>query len=99
KETGITYVVDSFGERIKVDEFIDKVVDIVIEWQPDVVAVEAVAAQEFFADVLKAELASKGYPSYTRLKKIYSRARKELRIEALLPSIENKSLQFSRRHA
>src|SRR5699024_10288306 len=55
--------------------------------------------QEFFADVLKAELANAGYPAYTRLKKIYSRTRKELRIEALLPLIENKTIQFSRRHA
>ncbi len=99
KESGITYVVDSFGERIKVDEFIDVIVEKVIEWQPDVVAVESVAAQEFFADVLKTALMNAGYPAYTRLKKIYSRARKELRIEALLPSIENKSLQFSRNHA
>lgn len=99
KETEITYVVDSYGERIKVDEFIKEVVDKVLEWQPDVVAVESVAAQEFFADVLKAELANAGYPAYTRLKKIYSRTRKELRIEALLPLIENRSIQFSRRHS
>ena len=99
KETGITYVVDSYGERIKVDAFIEVIVDKVLEWQPDVVAVEAVAAQEFFADTLKVELTNAGYPAFTRLKKIYSRTRKELRIEALLPSIENKSLQFSRRHS
>lgn len=98
KETVISYVVDSYGERIKPDEFIEKIVDMTLDWQPDVLAVESVAAQEFFADTLKAELANEGYPSYTRLKKIYSRSRKELRIEALLPLIENKSLQFSREH-
>jgi len=99
RETGITYVVDSYGDRIKVDGFIEVIVDKVLDWQPDVVAVEAVAAQEFFADVLKTELANEGYPAYTRLKKVYSRARKELRIEAMLPAIENKSLQFSRKHS
>lgn len=99
KENGIIYVVDSYGERIKPDGFIEKIVDMTLEWQPDVVAVESVAAQEFFADVLKMELANAGYPSFTRLKKIYSRNRKELRIEALLPLIENKSLQFSHKHA
>jgi len=98
-ETGINYVVDSFGERIPVDEFIKVNVDKVLEWQPDVVAVESVAAQEFFADTLKYELANVGYPSFTRLKKIYSRTRKELRIEAMLPIIENKTLQFSRSHS
>lgn len=99
KETGTIYVVDSFGKRIQVDEFIDAISDIVMKWEPDVIAVEAVAAQEFFADVLKNDLASKGYPSHSRLKKIYSKSRKELRIEALIPSIENKKLQFSRNHA
>lgn len=99
KETGIIYVVDSYGDRIKVDEFIGVNVDKVLEWQPDVIAVESVAAQEFFADTLKYELANEGYPSFTRLKKIYSRARKELRIEAMLPIIENKTLQFSRNHS
>lgn len=99
KETGITYVIDSYGDRIKVDEFIEVCVSKVMLWQPDVIAVESVAAQEFFADVLKTELTNAGYPAYTRLKKIYSRTRKELRIEALLPSIENKSLQFARKHS
>lgn len=99
KESGISYVVDSFAERIKVDEFIKIIVDKVLDWQPDVVAVESVAAQEFFADTLKVELTNVGYPAYTRLKKIYSRTRKELRIEAMLPAIENKSIQFSRKHS
>jgi len=98
KEKGITYVVDSFIERILPDGFIDKIVEMTLEWQPDVIGVESVAAQEFFADYLKTELANEGYPSYTRLKKIYSRNRKELRIESMLPAIENKSLQFTRRH-
>lgn len=98
KDTGINYVVDSFGDRIKVDKFIGVNVDMVLKWQPDVVAVESVAAQEFFADTLKYELANAGYPSFTRMKKIYSRTRKELRIEAMLPIIENKTLQFTRRH-
>src|SRR5699024_7421255 len=99
KACEITYVVDAYGDRIKGDASIEIVVDKVLEWQPDVVAVESVAAQEFFADVLKAELANAGYPAYTRLKKIYSRSRKELRIEAMLPIIENESLQFSRKHS
>ena len=99
KENGIVYVIDSYGDRIKVDEFIAIIVEKVLEWEPDVVAVESVAAQEFFADTLKVELANAGYPSYTRLKKIFSRSRKELRIEAMLPLIENKTLQFSRKHS
>ncbi len=99
KESGIVYVVDSYGERVKPDAFIDKIVKMTLHWEPDVVAVEAQAAQEFFADMLKVELANAGYPSYTRLKKIFQRTRKELRIEAMLPSVENKTIQFSRKHS
>src|SRR5690625_7858576 len=78
KENGTIYVIDSFVDRIKVDEFIEVIVEKVLEWQPDVIAVESVAAQEFFADTLKYELANAGYPSFTRMKKIYSRTRKEI---------------------
>ena len=99
KDNGTIYVIDSFGERITPDEFIDKIVDMTLEWQPDVVAVEAQAAQEFFADMLKTELMNEGYPAYTRLKKIYQRTRKELRIEAMLPLIENRTIQFNRKHS
>src|SRR5690625_5159000 len=99
KDNGTIYVIDSFGERIKPDEFIENIVDMTLEWQPDSIAVEAQAAQEFFADMLKAELMNEGYPAYTRLKKIYQRTRKELRIEAMLPLIENRTIQFSRKHS
>jgi len=40
-----------------------------------------------------------GYPAGTRVQKIKHRSRKELRIEAMLPSIENKTIQFNRNHA
>lgn len=99
KHSGIIYVADSYGERIKPDELIGTSCDKVIEQQPHVIGVEAVAAQEFFADELSKALAKRGYPTDTRFKKIYNRTRKELRIEALLPLIENKTIQFSRKHS
>src|SRR5690625_7854334 len=58
KETGIIYIADSFGERIKVDEYNEVIVEKDVEWQPDVIAVESVEAQEIFADTLKYELAN-----------------------------------------
>jgi predicted phage terminase large subunit-like protein len=99
KETGIIYIADSYGERIKPDGFIDVIVEMVKKWQPDVLAVEANAAQEFFATVLSERLTAEGYPASTRVKKVYNRSRKELRIETMLPYIENKTIQFSRKHA
>lgn len=99
KATGALFVIDAWGERIKPDEFMRKIVEKVLEYQPTVIAAEAQAAQEFFVDELKKALVRVGYPADTRVKKIKHRSRKELRIEAMLPSIENKTMQFNRNHA
>lgn len=96
--TGALYVVDSYAERIKPDEFLKIIVAKVLEYQPTIIGAEAVAAQEFFVDELKKALEKVGYPASTRVKKIYQRSRKELRIEAMLPIIENGTLQFDRNH-
>ena len=98
KQTGVIYVADSFIERIKPAEYITEIVKLVLKHQPTVIAVEAQMAQEFFADELKKELLRYGYPADTRLKKIYNLTRKELRIEAMLPDIENGTIQFSKKH-
>jgi predicted phage terminase large subunit-like protein len=99
KRSGAIYVLDAYGERIAPDKFLTKIVERVLRYMPDTVSAEAQAAQEFFVDKLHEALVAKGYPSHTRLKKIYQRSRKELRIEAMLPDIENRTIQFSRRHA
>ena len=99
KATGVAFVVDSFIERIKPEDFMRKIVEMTTRWQPDGVAAEAVAAQEFFVDQLKQALAESGYPAHRRVKKIYSRGRKALRIEAMAPDIENGKIQFSRKHS
>lgn len=99
KQTGAIYVADSYIERIKPDLFIEEIVRLVMKHQPTVIAVESNLAQEFFADELKKALLRVGYPADTRLKKIYNRTRKELRIEAMLPDIENGTIQFSRKHS
>ena len=99
KSTGIIYVVDSFAERVSPTEFMDVIVRKVLEFQPTVIGAEAQMAQEYFVDELKKALTKVGYPAETRVKKIYQRNRKELRIEAMLPSIENGTIRFNRRHA
>lgn len=98
KETGIIYVVDSYAERVHPDEFIKVIVKSVREWQPDIIGAEAQAAQEFFVDTLKRHLEDVGYPAHSRVKKVYQRSRKELRIESMLPQIENKTIRFCSRH-
>lgn len=98
RESGIKYVIEAYGERIKPDGFIAKNVSNVIKYEPDVIGAEAVAAQEFFVDTLKDKLEDANYPAHARIKKIYHRGRKELRIESLLPDIESGKIRFSRKH-
>jgi predicted phage terminase large subunit-like protein len=99
KINGATYVIDSFGDRVHPDVFMRIIVNKVLEYQPNVIGAEAQMAQEFFVDKLKEELRAAGYPSHSRVKKIYQRSRKELRIEAMLPDIESGKIQFSRKHS
>lgn len=98
KETGVTYVIDAWGDKVHPDKFIEIITDKVIEFEPDVIGVEAVALQEYFADTLTTYLQNRGYPTKRRIKKIYHRSRKELRIEAMLPSIDTKKLLFNDGH-
>lgn len=99
KVTGTIYVLDAYGERIPPRKLIDVIVQKVALYQPTVIAAESIAAQEFIVDELKVALKKSGYPSEQRVKKIYHTSRKELRIEAMEPSIENGTIQFDRRHA
>lgn len=99
KESGLIYVIDSYGERVKPNEFISVIVDKVLQYEPDIIAAEAQAAQEFFVDILIEELSRTGYPAFTRVKKVKHRSRKEMRIEAMLPSIENGTIRFNRSHS
>lgn len=96
KKTGKIYVIDTYGERIHPDKFLRKIVDKVVEYQPDRIAAESQMAQEFFVDTLKRELVMQGYPASSRVTKINQRSRKELRIEALMPQIEKGEIEFHR---
>lgn len=96
KKTGKIYVIDAYGERIHPDKFLRKIVEKVVEYQPDRIAAESQMAQEFFVDTLKRELVIQGYPAGSRVTKINQRSRKELRIEALMPQIEKGEIEFHR---
>lgn len=98
RETGISYVIDAWGDRIHPDKFLEIGVSKVIEHTPDVIGVESQMAQEWFADKLREYLDAKGFPGRARVKKVYQRSRKEIRIEALLPDVESGKIQFSKRH-
>lgn len=99
KLTNVIYVLDAWGEKIRPDEFMRVIIEKVRLYQPTIIAADSQAAQEFFVDELKKALTKIGYPASTRVKKIYQRGRKELRIEAMAPSIENGTIMFNKNHA
>jgi predicted phage terminase large subunit-like protein len=98
KLTRKRFVVDTFIQRVHPNLFMKEIVNMVLKWQPDGVAAEAQMAQEFFVDQLKVALQDAGYPASTRVHNIQQRARKEIRIESMLPDIEKGEIQFNRYH-
>ncbi|WP_250886812.1 hypothetical protein [Bacillus sp. SM2101] len=95
----VSKFIDSWGERVKPDVFMKKIVEMTLKYQPHGIAAEAQMAQEFFVDKLKEALRNANYPAHSRVHKIQQRQRKELRIEAMLPDIESGGIQFSNNHA
>lgn len=93
-DTGTCYVVDIYMQRVHPDEFLQVVIDKTLKYQYDRMGVEAVMAQEWFADKLIDELQLRGYPGYTRINKIKQKTRKSIRIEALMPEVQSGLLRF-----
>ncbi|SER87529.1 phage terminase large subunit [Psychrobacillus sp. OK032] len=98
RETGVCYIVDTFIERVHPDILLNTVVQKALQYQYAGIAVEAQMAQEWFAHKVKEELHRHGYPGTTRVKEVKQRVRKTLRIEALLPDIQNGKIRFSKKH-
>lgn len=98
KDTGVCYVVDIYMERCHPNVLIEKATELTLKYQYERIGIEAQFAQEFIADKLAEELRKHGYPSHTRIKHIRQRTRKSLRIEALLPDVQNGKLRFHRRY-
>lgn len=96
-ETGVCYVIDSYMERCHPDVLIKETTEHTLLHQYEGLAVEAQFAQEFIADKLAEALQKRGYPAQTRIKQIKQRTRKELRIESMLPDIQNGKLRFHER--
>ena len=96
-DTGTIYVFDVFMDRVHPNVLIEVATEKAIEYQYEGLAVESQMAQEFIADKLAESLQARGYPAHTRIKQIKQRTRKALRIEALLPDIENGKIRFHER--
>lgn len=94
KNTDAIYIHDMFVERVHPDILIKKTVEYTLKYQYERLGIETQFAQEFIADKIKEELQKHGYPGQTRIKYIKQRTRKTLRIEAMLPDIQNGRIRF-----
>ncbi|SHE66573.1 phage uncharacterized protein (putative large terminase), C-terminal domain-containing protein [Seinonella peptonophila] len=99
RRTQTKYVAEAIGNKLHPDQFLDLIVDKVVEWQPDRIAADANVAQEFLVWTLRQRLKAVNYPEYTRVKEVKNRTRKELRIEAMHPDIEGGKILFNKRHS
>lgn len=94
--TGRIYVWDLWYERVHPDKLIRVATEYATDYQYDLMGIETVFAQEFVADHLGRSLQDAGYPKQ-RLLYLKDRRKKEIRIEALQPDIQNGMIRFSTR--
>lgn len=93
EDTGICYLHDLYMARVHPDVLIKEAVHYALMYQYEAMGIEAQFAQEFIADKIGDALQEHGYPR-TRIKQIKQRTRKQLRIEALLPDLQNGRLRI-----
>lgn len=94
EDTGVCYLIDVYMERLHPDKLVKKAVELTLRYQYERIGIETQFIQELVADNLASELQAKGYPGHTRLKHIKQRTRKQIRIESLLPDVQNGKLRF-----
>ncbi|WP_213083933.1 phage terminase large subunit [Rossellomorea marisflavi] len=95
-DTNRYYVWDVYLARIHPDILIQKAIELTLKYQYEGIGIEAQFAQEFIADKISEGLKRAGYPAHTRLKQIKQRTRKALRIESMLPDVQNGTLRFNK---
>lgn len=99
KETGLEYVVEAWGARLGIDQFMSKIIAVADEWQPDGIAAEAVQGQDYIVDQLKERMFREIQYPPSRVTKYLPRGDKLLRIEAMEPDLAVGKLVLAKRHA
>jgi predicted phage terminase large subunit-like protein len=97
RRTGVIYVLDAWAKRCPAHVALEEAVDKIKSFGHRVFGVETVQAQHDFYRQLQERLAKERIYG-TKLKPIVSRKKKEERIEALEPLVENGFLRFNRSH-
>ncbi len=95
RRTGVIYVVDAWAKKIPAHKALQIAADKILKWKPKIFTVETVAAQFDLYRQLRDLLTKKKIYS-TKLKALYSRTKKEERIESLEPLFENGAIRFMR---
>jgi len=93
---GCMYVLEADIERRKPDKIIEDAIDLHQRRKLDVLGVESVQFQEFFADELARRAKERGI--YPPMKQIQSTKDKLIRIQRLQPLVKNGIIKFQRRH-
>lgn len=95
KVTGVMYVLESWSGRVPVHKALIKCLEIIEKWQPKIMGVETIQAQYELYRQLQEKMFKLGI-TYTRLKPINPKAKKEERIEILEPLFETGFLRIKR---
>ncbi|WP_205439446.1 phage terminase large subunit [Halobacillus ihumii] len=95
KRTGVYYIVEAWAKKVPAHQALNKALEVMKKYNPKVFMIETVAAQHDFYRQLKAAMPKEGIYR-TKLLPVQSRTKKEERIEALEPLVENGALRFMR---
>lgn len=95
RKTGIIYVLDAWAEKIPAHKALEVAYKKIVQYRPRIFAVEAIQAQyEFYRQLM--ELCRQRGCYNARIKPIYSKGKKEERIEVLEPLFENGTIRVKR---
>lgn len=95
--TGVLYVLDAWAEKIPMHKALDVAMKKIKHWNPKMFGVETVQAQYDMYRQLKEKCMKEGIYS-TRILPVNPKGKKEERIEALEPLVENGYLRFNKGH-
>jgi predicted phage terminase large subunit-like protein len=93
--TGIIYILDAWASKCPMHKALEVAFEKIIQFRPKVFGVETVQAQHEMYRQLQVMVNKRGV-YHTKLKAVLPRGRKEERVEALEPMVENGSLRFKK---
>ncbi|GAK00917.1 phage terminase large subunit [Geomicrobium sp. JCM 19055] len=95
RRTGIFYVIDAWAKKCNMHEALAVAEQKILEYRHHTFGVETIQAQWSMYQQLKANLSKQGYFA-TRMKSVQPRTKKEMRIEALEPIVEQGAIRVKK---